>query len=363
MPTPGSSKGGNLSDNEATQLSCALIGPGAFGRSLARALCEDTRVRLAGVLGATAEESAAGAAELGGRGYATLEELLADGAIQAVLIATPSDTHAALAIAAAGAGKHVFVEKPMALTVAECDAMIAASERAGKLLMVGQMQRLAPLLAEVRRLAQSGAIGRVVAANTRRIEVLQRKPGSWLQRRAQVGGVLHQSTVHELDWLRTALGEASEVFAQPGPATIQDGLDFPDTFEISVRFQSGVVATHSACMTGYVHRHDGVLVGTRGAIGFDLVAGTLELRDQDRAGEAIQREEYRLSPGAGVAVRAELRGFVEAALSGGPAPIPGAEGRANIELIQAALIAAAERRPVALPLDAGQHARRAYLEV
>src|SRR5215216_7806685 len=98
-----------------SQLGCALIGPGNFGRSLACALQEDARVHFIGVLGATQEESSAAVAELGGRAYAGLDELLRDNAVQAVLIATPSDTHAELALAAAHAGKHIFCEKPMAL--------------------------------------------------------------------------------------------------------------------------------------------------------------------------------------------------------------------------------------------------------
>src|SRR3954468_7909850 len=205
------------------QLGCALIGPGNFGRSLARALQEDARVRFAGVLGATRAESAAVAAEMGGRAYTNLDELLRDDRVQAVLIATPSDTHAELAVAAAGAGKQIFCEKPLALTVAECDAMIAAARQASVTLMVGQMQRLVPLLAEVRRLIHAGTIGRPVSLLIQRHDLLQRQPGSWLQRRAQVGGLLHQSSVHELDWLRTLLGEVAEVFARAAPATIQAG--------------------------------------------------------------------------------------------------------------------------------------------
>jgi len=111
-----------MNRNLRQELGCALIGPGNFGRSLARALQEDARVRFAGVLGATQDESAAGAAELGGWAYTSLDELLRDDAVQAVLIATPSDTHAELAIAAAEASKQIFCEKPLALTVAECDA-------------------------------------------------------------------------------------------------------------------------------------------------------------------------------------------------------------------------------------------------
>ena len=351
-----------MNQKTSRKLGCALIGPGNFGRNLARALQEDARVHFAGVLGATRDESSAGAAELGGRAYASLDELLRDEAIQAVLIATPSDTHAALAVAAAGAGKQIFCEKPLALTVAECDAMIAAARQAGVTLVVGQMQRLVPLLAEVRRLIHTGTIGRPVSLLIQRHDLLQRQSGSWLQRRAQVGGLLHQSSVHELDWLRTLLGEVAEVFARAAPATIQAGLDFPDAIMVNLRFQSGCVATLSACMTSYVWQHEGAIQGAAGSLAWSLSEGTLRWRGSQHAGESIQRADFKLAAGADLAIRAELRAFVDVALGLAAPLIPGEEGRANIEIIQAALISIAERRPVALPLPESQWARQAYLE-
>jgi predicted dehydrogenase len=342
-------------------LGCALIGPGNFGRRLAHGLLDDERARLVGVLGATPEESQAGVDELGGRPFADLEVLLRAEDVQAVLIATPSDTHVDLAVLAASAGKHVFVEKPMALTVAECDAMIAAAERAGVILMVGQVQRLFPLLAEVRRLVHEGAIGRPVAMLMERHEVLQRHPGSWLQRRAQVGGVLHQSSVHELDWMRAVLGEIDEVYARAAPATIQAGLDFPDAVQISLRFRGGCVATLNACMTGYIHRHGGVISGVDGSLEFSLVEGALRWRTRDGRGDEQRRDDFTWAA-HDQSIRIELRAFVDAALGHAPPLIPGSEGRANIEVIQAALISIADRRPVALPLPPEQWGRRAYLE-
>src|SRR5262245_22658446 len=323
-------------------LGCALVGPGNFGRSLALALCEDERARLVGVLGATPEESQAGAGALGGRPMANLDALLRADDVQAVLIATPSDTHVDLAALAASAGKHVFVEKPMALTVAECDAMIAAAERAGVKLMVGQVQRLFPLLAEVRRLVHEGAIGRPLAMLMERHEVLQRQPGSWLQRRAQVGGVLHQSSVHELDWMRTVLGEVEEVFARAASVSIQAGLDFPDAVQISLRFRSGCIATLNACMTGYVHRHGGVISGAEGSLEFSLVEGALRWRTHDGRGDEQRRDEFTWAAHE-QAIRTELRAFVDAVLGQAPVLIPGDEGRANVEVIQAALISLADQ--------------------
>jgi len=344
------------------ELGCALIGPGNFGRSLARALQEDVRVRFAGVLGATRDESSAGAAELGGRAYASLPELLHDDAVQAVLIATPSDTHADLAVAAAAAGKQIFCEKPLALTVAECDTMIAAARQAGVALMVGQMQRLVPLLAEVRRLIHTGVIGKPVSLLIQRHDLLQRNSGSWLQRRECVGGLLHQSSVHELDWLRTLLGEVADVFARAAPATIQAGLDFPDAIEVNLRFQSGCIATLSACMTSYVWQHEGSIQGAAGSLAWSLSEGTLRWHGSEHSGESVQRADFKLAAGADRAIRAELHAFVDAALGLAAPLIPGEEGRANIEIIQAALISIAEHRPVVLPLPEKEWARPVHLE-
>jgi predicted dehydrogenase len=343
-------------------LGCALIGPGNFGRRLAHGLRDDERARLIGVLGATPEESQAGAEALGGRAFADLEALLRADDVQAVLIATPSDTHVDLAVLAASAGKHIFVEKPMALTVAECDAMIAAAERAGVTLTVGQVQRLFPLLVEVRRLVHEGVVGLPVAMLMERHEVLQRQPGSWLQRRTLVGGILHQSSVHELDWMRAVFGEVDEVYARAAPAIIQAGLDFPDAVQISLRFRSGCVAMLNACMTGYIHRHGGVISGVEGSLEFSLVEGALRWHTGDgRSGE--QRRDDFTWAAHDQAIHTELRAFVDAALGQAPVLIPGREGRANIEVIQAALISIADRRPVALPLPPEQWGRRAYLEV
>jgi predicted dehydrogenase len=347
---------------ELRTLGCALIGPGAFGRGLAQALVEDARVRLVGVLGATSEESTQGAAVLGGRAFANLDELLQADDVQAVLIATPSDTHAELAIAAAQAGKHIFVEKPMALTVAECDMMIAAAQQANVTLMVGQVQRLFPLLADARRLIHDGAIGRPLAAVYQRHDMLRRAEGSWLQQRARVGGVLHQSTIHDIDWLRTVLGPVAEVFSRAAPVTIQRGLDFPDAVQTSLRFENGCIATHSACMTSYVEFHGGSVFGSNGSLSFSLTDGTLRWADAQGRNKDFRRDNYTMS-GHTTAIREELRAFVDAALGLAPALIPGEEGRANVEFVQAALISISEGRPVALPLTEALREQRVYLEI
>jgi predicted dehydrogenase len=115
-------------------------------------------------------------------------------------------------------------------------------------------------------------------------------------------------------------------------------------------------------MTSYVWQHEGAVQGTSGSLAFSLSEGTLRWRDSRGDGDDLRRDDFQLSPGAGLAIRAELRAFVDAALGLAPVLIPGEEGRANIEVIQAALISLAERRPIALPLPESEWARRVYLE-
>jgi len=106
------------------------------------------------------------AAEHNGKAYATYEEMLQDPAIEAVSVCAANHVHAEISIAALKAGKHVLCEKPMAVTLAECEAMVAAAKESGKYLMIGQNQRLAKAHMKAKELVQSGAIGDVLTFRT-----------------------------------------------------------------------------------------------------------------------------------------------------------------------------------------------------
>src|SRR5437868_4423406 len=127
-----------------SDLGVGLIGCGAMGRGLAKALKEIEGARLAGVADVDPAALAASQAELEAPGFASAEALLEQPGVQAVIIASPGFQHRPLTELAAAAGKAVFVEKPMATTTADCDAMIGAAERAGVLLMVGLVLRFYP---------------------------------------------------------------------------------------------------------------------------------------------------------------------------------------------------------------------------
>ena len=106
------------------------------------------------------------AARHGGTAYETVEELLADPGIQAVSVCAANVAHAELTIAALRAGKHVLCEKPMAITLEECEAMVAEAERAGKYLMIGHNQRLAKAHTVAKQLIDEDLIGRIITFRT-----------------------------------------------------------------------------------------------------------------------------------------------------------------------------------------------------
>ena len=106
------------------------------------------------------------AAKYGGKAFASYEELLADPEIEAVSVCAANHAHAEISIAALKAGKHVLCEKPMAVTLEECEAMVAAARESGKYLMIGQNQRLAKAHAKAKELIEQGAIGKVLTFRT-----------------------------------------------------------------------------------------------------------------------------------------------------------------------------------------------------
>lgn len=106
------------------------------------------------------------AEKFGGKAFASVEELLADPSIDAVSVCVANFAHAEMTIKALEAGKHVLCEKPMAVTLAECEAMVAAAKKAGKHLMIGHNQRLAKAHVVAKKMIEEGAIGRILTFRT-----------------------------------------------------------------------------------------------------------------------------------------------------------------------------------------------------
>ncbi len=127
---------------------------------------ENPDVELAAFYNPSRKRAEEQAEKYGGKVYDTAEELLADKSIDAVSICAANYAHAELTIKALEAGKHVLCEKPMATTLADCEAMVECAKRTGKFLMIGHNQRLAKAHVEAKRLIDQGLIGRIITFRT-----------------------------------------------------------------------------------------------------------------------------------------------------------------------------------------------------
>jgi len=224
------------------------------------------RVRLEAAADPRVEARAAFEAEFGGRTYETVDAMCGDPQIDVVYVASPHELHATHAIAAAGAGKHVLVEKPMALSLADCAGMTAAARDAGVQLIVGPSHSFDAPVARTRALIAAGEYGlvrQIVALTYTDFLYRPRRPEELEE--ASGGGVLFSQAVHQIDTVRLlAGGLVRSVRAHAGawdPERPSDGA-----YTALLRFEGGAAASLS--YSGYGRYDSDELVGWIGETGF-----------------------------------------------------------------------------------------------
>ena len=169
--------------------------------------------------------------------YSDVDALLRDDEINAVYIATPHYLHAEHTVKAAEYGKHVLCEKPMAITIQECQKMINACETNKVKLMIAYYQRLQPAHQKIRELISQGAIGKIIMCKAQ--TGIWRYPADWFgKKELSGGGVLMEVGTHIIDLLRFLLGEIVEVSAYTD--VLLFGCSVEDTSSLIVRFEDGV---------------------------------------------------------------------------------------------------------------------------
>lgn len=182
--------------------------------------------------------------QAGTRIGADYHEALADPELDAVVICLPHNLHGPVAIAAATAGKHILCEKPIAASLAEADAMIAAAKRAGVVLMVAENEVFSPLYRRVRDLVAADAIGKPALIQMLRgcyLEESFTKERPWfLDAKVAAGGMMMSGGVHDFEKLRMIIGEIAAVSAKRAPQRFAQ-MEGDDTSIAMLRFSSGAV--------------------------------------------------------------------------------------------------------------------------
>ena len=307
---------------------------------------------LACVVDADAETAQRVGADLGVPSFVSLEDALDGGTFDGIVITTPTFTHCDLTILAARAGKHVFCEKPMALTVEDCDRMMEATAEAGVTLQIGFVRRFQREFVEAKARIDAGEIGEPMI-----VKSLTRGPGlppPWAHDLTRSNGMLAEVNSHDFDCVRWLVGsEIARVYAET--ANVKGGsrgvtvADFYDNAVVALRFASGALGTiDGTCPADYGYDARVEILGTEGllVIGSHERMSLLKIRTKG-TGESPTYESWpqRFEPG----YREELRAFVEAATSGAPAKVGGVDGRAAVAAVRAANQSWIEERPVLVP--------------
>jgi UDP-N-acetylglucosamine 3-dehydrogenase len=205
----------------------AILGAGFMGSAHAanyRAL--EGRVRVKTVASRTLERAVRVAETVGAGATTDLDAAIRDPEVDAVDICLPTLLHRDAAERAFAAGKHVFLEKPIALTPEDADAIIRAAAQSGRLLMVGLVLRFWPEYAELQRLVAARELGQPLAVNTHRLSP-PADWNDWMKDASQSGGVAVDMAIHDFDQLNWLLGEPRRVFARaPRPGHVVASVEY-----------------------------------------------------------------------------------------------------------------------------------------
>jgi predicted dehydrogenase len=354
----------------------ALIGCGKVGRTHAMALSALPESHFVAVCDNNPARAQAFAAEFGVRPFSDVREMVSEAGVEAVTVCTPHPLHASPAVLAAEAGAHVLVEKPLAPSLRDCDAMIAAADGAGVRLGVISQRRLYEPVQRVKAAIDAGKIGRPILGMAYLLSWRDRAyydsdpwRGKW---GAEGGGVMVNQAPHQIDILQWFMGPVEELFGYWGNLN-HPYIEVEDTAVAVLRFRGGalgnIVLSNSTRpgLYGKVHVHgeNGASVGVQTDGGSMFVAGmapVLEppvndlwtvpgeesLLDQWCAEDTARFE--ALDPATHYH-RLQVQDFLQAVLEGREPLVTGREGRKLVEIFTAVYRSQRDGRPVRFPLD------------
>lgn len=266
---------------------------------------------------------------------ADYRELVNDPNVDIAIIATPDNTHLEMAAAFMRAGKDVLLEKPMALTLEECEEMLRVEKQTGRRLMVGQVCRYNNNFVQAKKLVDEGRIGELVFVESEYAHNYAISPGyaNWRvtpEREGMIGG-----GCHAVDLLRWIAGDPTEVTAYANHKYLTD-WPVNDTTIAIYKFPNNVIGK-VFCSIGVKRNYTmrTCLYGTKGTIIFDSRTTEMQLFECDENGKGYSKPQILPCTPKGHNMEAEISDFVDAILEGRPNPISSMEGASTVAVCRA----------------------------
>jgi UDP-N-acetylglucosamine 3-dehydrogenase len=316
-----------------------VVGGGGIAREHARALIHIKETTLVGVVDPYRRQLADA---LNVRWFPALDDVPAT-AYDAMDLCVPSYLHKAYVLEAARLGKAVFSEKPLALTLADAEAMIEAMQAKRLPFGVGQVVRFFPEYVAAKTLVDQGALGRVAVARLARVGQRPKGWNDWYLNRRLSGGTLFDLAIHDLDFIRWALGPVERVYAKQ----LNDEMSGVDMTVVTLRCENGTLAHVEASWahTGFTTAFE--LAGSEGLVRHNRPAEhPLQWLRRDAAEAAVAVAIPDSAPSAISPYQRELQAWVDSVLQGEPVPVSGDDAYQTLKVAVAAQRSIETRQPV-----------------
>mgnify|MGYP001026169901 CR=1 FL=1 len=333
-----------------------LIGCGRVAPRHAQSLAQVPETRLVAVADIREDRARRFAQQYGAGAYTDYHELLARPDVDAVNVCVPSGLHASVAMDVMQAGKHVLVEKPIALNLTDADRMIATAQQTGLSLGVVLQNRYNSPMQQVRHLLDEGRLGKLYlgSACVRWYRPQSYYEDDWHGTRTMDGGALMNQSIHHIDALQWFMGPVKSLYAYT--ATLAHQMETEDVGVAMLRFRSGALGTVEGSTLTWPQNLEGsvALFGERGSVkigGTALSRITLWKVDGDLEREAEILTSQRIDPPTvyGYSHREVIRDFSQALLNGREPSTPGPEARKSLALVLAMYESARTGKEVELP--------------
>ena len=321
-------------------LTVACIGMGWWSDVLADAIKRSGKLRIAACYSRSEEKRNAFAAKYGCRAAPSYDAILSDRSIDAVVNTTPNNVHLETTRAAARAGKHVFLDKPIANTIADGRAIAAACREAGVVLAIGYQRRRECQFRWIRERIDAGAFGKLVnaEANISRDRLGKIDVGSWrYTAEGMPGGVMLQIGIHYIDVLEYLLGPVTAVSAMLAQLVLPG--DNPDVASLVMEHKNGALSTVNASYASASEYYVMNIYGKEASAYYDLHQG---LRFLKRGAERCESVTVLKID----ALVDELEEFARAAHGDGRPEMDGERATTSLAVIQAGIQSAREGRRV-----------------